>query len=413
MTLRSWAGPVALLVLVCAGMPGSARAQAALERVAEATQVTGVVFDDRDGDGVQGPRDPGIAGVAVTDQISVVVTDAAGRFVMTARGYGLVSVDRPDGWDVVGPFWRSLSGAAVELAFPLRRAASPRAFTFVHASDTHVSEASVDRLRRLRQVVDSLQPAFVLITGDLVRDALRVGEEEASGYYRMFVEEIAAFRVPVYTVPGNHEKFGIERQSSLVGREHPLYGNRMYRSFLGPDYYAFSYGGVRFLGLNSVDYDDLWYHGHVDSLQVAWIRAELGRAPSDEPIVTFNHIPFVSGAEARVGYDEAGPAPSVIRTDGKARFRHTVYNHEEVLGLIGGRLEIALGGHIHMRETLEYRTQAGVQRLHQAAAIVGPGPGQASPYGPLSGFTLYRVERGRVDEGTFLALDPPRGSRRP
>jgi len=406
MTHRAATTLATLWALLGIAAPTPAGAQAALERVAAPTRVTGVVFDDRDGDGVHGPDEPGVAGVAVTDQVVVAVTDDRGRFVLEASGYGLVSVDRPDGWQVIGPFWRSVAGPVAQVSFPVRRGEAPREFTFVHASDTHVSEASVSRLRRLRQMVDSLRPAFVVITGDLVRDALRVTEEEASGYYRLFVDEIASFGAPVYTVPGNHEKFGIERHSSLVGKDHPLSGNRMYRSFLGPDYYAFTYGGVRFLGLNSVDYDDLWYHGHVDSVQVAWIRAEMDRAPIDEPVVTFNHIPFVSGGEVRGGYEEAGPAPSVIRIDGKPHFRHTVYNHEEVLTLIGGRLEIALAGHIHMRESLEYRTQAGIQRLQQAAAIVGPVPGQASPYGPLSGFTLYRVEGGHVDNGTFVALDP-------
>jgi hypothetical protein len=43
----------------------------------------------------------------------------------------------------------------------------------------------------MREMVDSLQPAFVLITGDLVRDALRVPEEEARGYYELLERELA------------------------------------------------------------------------------------------------------------------------------------------------------------------------------------------------------------------------------
>ncbi len=224
------------------------------------------------------------------------------------------------------------------------------------------------------------------------------------------IGELARFAVPVYTVPGNHEKFGIERASSLVSPSHSLYGNRMYRSYLGPDYYSFSYGGVRFLGLNTVDYLDQWYNGHVDSLQVAWIARELERAPTAEPIVTFNHIPFVSGGEARGGYQEGGLAPTSIRVDGVEYFRHNVRNHEEVLGMIGARLELALAGHIHMRETITYTTGGGIQRLQTAAAVVGPTPGRVDAYGPVSGVTLYRVHDGQVDDGTFLPLDPPGGT---
>ena len=61
----------------------------------------------------------------------------------------------------------------------------------------------------MREKVKALRPDFVLITGDLVRDALRVPEAEARGYYEMFVAERVLFEVPGFTVPGNHEIFGI------------------------------------------------------------------------------------------------------------------------------------------------------------------------------------------------------------
>jgi hypothetical protein len=40
------------------------------------------------------------------------------------------------------------------------------------------------------------------------------------------MKERAAFRTPVFTVPGNHENFGIERDTSHVPTTHPLYGAR-------------------------------------------------------------------------------------------------------------------------------------------------------------------------------------------
>ena len=64
--------------------------------------------------------------------------------------------------------------------------------------------------------------------------------------------------MPVWSVPGNHEIFGIERHLSLVSPKHPLYGKGMYRQRLGPNYYSFTHGGVHFVGLDSVDIADLW-----------------------------------------------------------------------------------------------------------------------------------------------------------
>jgi predicted MPP superfamily phosphohydrolase len=389
------------LIALC---PAALGAQAQLERVEEAVPVVGAVYLDGNANGVRDTGEPGIEGVVVSDQVQVVTTDRDGRYSLSARGYGLVFVSQPDGYASVGPFWRRADPAGTDFGLTARQTSST--FTFVHASDTHLSEASVDRLRRVREMVDSLQPAFVLITGDLIRDALRVTEEEARGYYELLERELEKFTVPVFTVPGNHEKFGIERHLSLVAPTHPLYGNRMYRHYRGPNYYSFTWGGVHFLGLDTVDYDDLRYHGHVDALQVAWISADVAALPPDMPLVIFNHIPFISGGEDRAGLTEDGAAPSIIRIDGQAHFRHTVYNHRDVLGPLQDRLELVLQGHFHMREVLEYRTQIGKQRLITAAAVVGPAPGGANAYGPLSGITLHRVVDGRVDDGTFLPLDP-------
>jgi len=128
-------------------------------------------------------------------------------------------------------------------------------------------------------------------------------------------------------------------------------------------------------------------------------------------VVVFTHIPFVSGAESRTGYQKAGAAPSVIEIDGQSHFRHTVYNHQDVLGPIQDRLDVALEGHIHIREVLKYQTQGGEQRLITAAAVVGPPPGDGADYGPVSGITLHRVTAGHVDDGTFLPLDVAPGGR--
>ena len=366
--------------------------------------VRGIVFLDANGNGAFDSNEAGIAGVVVSDQISVVVTDSSGRFAIDAAGYGLVYVSQPDGYAVRGPFWRKASGRD-SLLFPLMRTPPVDEFVFVHASDTHVSEQNIERMRRFRAIVDSLRPAFVLISGDLVRDALRVPEAEARAYYELFVRELAEFNVPVYTVPGNHEIFGIERHRSLVSQTHQLYGKRFYRSLLGPNYYSFTFGGVHFLGLDTVDYDDLWYYGHVDSSQVAWIAHDVARLRPGTSVVTFNHIPMVSGAQMIDGFDDDSPAPTVIRVGGRASFRHNVSNTADVLAAIGGRLEIALGGHMHRREFLRYETPAGLRRFSQTAAVTGPPRGDG-PLGIRSGITMYHVKKGRVDDGTFLPLDP-------
>ena len=376
-----------------------------------APDISGVVFRDVNGNGVRDPGEPGIAGVAVSDQDTVVVTQTDGSYHLRAGGHGLLFVSVPSGYRSVGPFWRSVQQAASNTAIPLVAIPLATSFTFVHASDTHISEQSAPRTRVLRAMADSLAPAFVLITGDLVRDALRVGESEARGYYDLFAKERAAFKSPVYTVPGNHENFGIETHLSKVPPTHPLFGKAMYRSYFGPDYYSFNYGGVHFVGLNTVDIHftgegasyEGWYYGHVDSLQLRWLERDLAAIPAGMPVVTFDHIPFYSTADEIGGYEDGPPAPTLINLGGKSVFRHVVSNADTVLAVLAQRNHVvALGGHVHIRENISYERDGQVTRFENSAATVGStsAGGRQFP----SGFSVYRVVNGRVSEARFVRL---------
>src|SRR5262249_22312274 len=130
-----------------------------------AAPVSGVVFADLNGNGVRDPGEPGLSGIAVSNQDTVVTTDASGTFHLSGEGTGVIFVSSPAGYRSVGPFWKSAGTAP--LSFPLAKLAQGNGFSFAHASDTHISPASLARTQRLRAVVDSLHPDLVIITGDL------------------------------------------------------------------------------------------------------------------------------------------------------------------------------------------------------------------------------------------------------
>lgn len=369
-------------------------------------EITGVVFVDQNANGLRDPGEPGLGNALVSDQNGVVTTGGDGSFRLDLPGErGIVYVSLPTGYRAVGEFWRAVDSTSTgrPLFFPLAPVPESPDFVFIHASDTHISPASLGRTRRLRALADSINPAFVLITGDLIRDALRVPEPEATGYYQLFRQEMALFRMPVWTVPGNHELFGIERHHSLVSSSHPLYGRGMYRYYRGPDYYSFSYGGVHFVGLNTVDADDLWYYGHVDSTQAEWLSRDLAAVPADMPVVSFNHIPFFTSVETVNGYMDTPPAPTSITVRGKTSFRHSVVNAGEIIARLKARpYDLALGGHMHVREMLRFE---GIPiRFFQGAAVVGPSDGAGLEF--PSGVVVYRVRGGKVDDGTFVPLNP-------
>lgn len=366
-------------------------------------QVSGTVFADLNSNGRRDPGEAGLSRVAVSNQVEVVATDSAGVFTLAGAGSGIIFVSVPDGFRAVNRFWQRADSAP--LNFALAQSTRAEETVFIHASDVHIQKSSLPRMDRLRAIIDSVRPAFVVVTGDLTRDALRVGEVEARGYFELYRQESGRISVPVWNVPGNHENFGIERHLSLVAKTHPLYGRGMYRHYLGPDYYSFTAGGVHFVGLNSIDYEDLWYYGHVDSTQLRWLQRDLARVPRNVPIVTFNHIPFAAGAPAIAGYDDT-PGMTVLRVGGKEQLRHVVSNLDEVLKVLEDRpFPLALGGHFHERERVEFGLQGRPPiRFEQAAAVVGPG---GLPWLPMaSGVTVYRIRGGKISEGTFVRLDP-------
>src|SRR5436190_7751175 len=319
-----------------------------------AANLSGVVFIDTNGNGVRDGNEQGLRGVSVSDQINVVVTDQNGFYLIpTSKGYGFVFISVPNGYKLMRPFYHrvDLNSSNAHVDFAVTKTSTHTQFTFVHASDTHISDKSLDRMQKFKAAVDSLRPDFVIVTGDLVKDALRVPEKEASSLFELYKSETSRFSTPIWNVPGNHEIFGIERELSKVAVTNPLYGIKMYRSYLGPDYYSFNYGGIHFVALNSLEFDDMWYYGSVDSLQREWLKKDLAAIPPSTPVVTFQHVPFLSGGLSITGYIPEGPGRTLEKAKGKMRFRHVVVNAHDVLKILRTRpYPLALAGHFHTRQ---------------------------------------------------------------
>jgi hypothetical protein len=368
--------------------------------------VRGTVFIDRNGNGVRDANERALPGVIVSNQDAVVVTDSTGAFEIAAGPNGIVFVSEPDGYRAVGSFWRAVGDSVRSIAFAMRPAPPPRAFAFVYGSDTHIAPASVPQTERFRTIVDSVRPDFVLVAGDLVKDALRVSEAEARSYYELAGREFRSFAAPVRLVPGNHENFGIETALSHVDPANPLFGRAMYHHYFGPDYYSFTRGGVHFVGLNSVDIDGTSYYGHVDSLQLAWLERDLAHVPAHVPVVTFNHIPLVSAFTAMEGITDAPPAPTLITVKGKVLFRHLVSNSGEVLGVLRAHKHVlALGAHIHAGERISFINDGIQTRFEQSPAVIGPSG--SAPMTFPSGVIVYTVTDGHIDAGRFVPLSLP------
>ncbi len=372
---------------------------------ARSGSISGLVFNDANGNGVRDQNESGMKGVAVSDQVNVVVTDGNGFYnIPASKGFGYVFITLPQGYKPSRSYYQKIEGTGTAHAdFALIKSPGPTQFKFIHASDTHISDKSLDRMAKFQHVVDSVRPDFVLITGDLVKDALRVGEKEATTLYELYKSEILKVSSTVWNVPGNHEIFGIERELSKVSATHPLYGRKMYRSYLGPDYYSFNFGGIHFVALNSLEFDDMWYYGSIDSVQREWLKKDLAAQPATMPVVTFQHVPFLSGALSVAGYTESGLGRSLEREKGKLQYRHVVSNAHEIITILQTHpFPLALGGHHHARQWFFLETEGQQTRFEQTAAVVGPN--EDNSFVMPSGVVVYNVKGGEIDEGEFIRI---------
>ena len=182
-----------------------------------------------------------------------------------------------------------------------------------------------------------------------------------------------------------------------------MYGRKMYRQYLGPDYYSFNFGGIHFIALNSVDFDDQWYYGSIDSVQREWLRKDLAMIPPASPVVTFQHIPFISGQLSISGFTETGPGRTLEREKGILKFRHVVSNAVEIIAMLRTRpFPLALAGHHHSRQLYFLETEGQQTRFEQAAAVVGPG--EQGVLKMPSGVTFYEVVNGEIGESIFIKI---------
>ncbi|HEY5908863.1 MAG TPA: metallophosphoesterase [Vicinamibacteria bacterium] len=356
--------------------------------------VSGTVYDDANANGLRDAAESGLAGVAVSDGHEVVSTGADGGYRLEASGRN-VFVVLPADRRAVGSFWKAVAATA---DFGLARHAVPAEWRFAHLSDTHVHPGNVERMRRALAGASARGAQFALITGDLNQDALRVDEATARARMELYVREAQAAPLPVFSIPGNHDIFGVERHLSLVPTTHPSYGKAMHEQLVGPRYYSWNRGGVHFIALDTLEVDDLWYYGEIGDEQLAWLRKDLARVPPGTTIVTAGHVPLRTAAVFD-GYEAEGPMRSLLTVKGRAFYRHVVRNVPALIEALKPHpLTLALQGHTHEGERL--RLYDGTETRYHTAPSVTSTPGLPS------GFFVYRVRGGTIDDGERVLLDP-------
>jgi predicted MPP superfamily phosphohydrolase len=127
----------------------------------------------------------------------------------------------------------------------------PAEYTVVQLSDIHIGKYSnfvnkkKELIRLFTYINENIQPEFVILTGDSVD---WYNQKSKRNVYADLQEAILHSDSPVYTIPGNHERYA----NSLLFLYYPFTNLTPYHRFLNPlNDYSLNYGNVNYVFLDS------------------------------------------------------------------------------------------------------------------------------------------------------------------
>lgn len=222
---------------------------------------------------------------------------------------------------------------------------------FAHITDLHLRPPGISTLGRIdadrfaTRAIDAVIAKHddldaVIVSGDIAD----LGEEDA---YARALMLLSRFSVPVFVVPGNHDRTARLRETFIafpgVADAPPVAGKVCHTTLIG---------GVRLVMLDtSVDgLDTGLHHGEVGAAQLEWLDRILGDgAPA---LIAMHHPPFAVGIGFMDGItleDMDGFAAVVARHDNVKRIV-CGHVHRLIVGEVAGVPAMAIPGAAHQVE---------------------------------------------------------------
>lgn len=342
---------IALLVLSCAAWPAIALPPPCNG---------GIVWEDRNGDGVLDAGEPVLPGIKLSDGERIVTTDARGEYQLPVISGRTVFLIKPAGHDLpvrrdgLPDFWRHVQpdpgpvlrqgGLAQEFPscrnFALRRrapdarAAPLDVLLFADSQVKHAQDVDYYWRDIVQPLVGQHRAELGLTLGDVVDDDLSLLPD--------VLRTTMSLQVPWLFIPGNHDM-----DLDAATDEDSL---RTFRRHLGPDTFAWEDETATFIGLDDVIHQPGRTPAYVGGLredQFAFLRAYLPTVPKDRLLVLGVHIPF---------FDEG---PSGFRAADRERLFAMLRDFPHVL---------LLSGHTHGQRHWYHDASTGWRgagRLHE------------------------------------------------
>lgn len=222
-------------------------------------------------------------------------------------------------------------------------------FSFVFMTDVHVQwkRNAKEGFTAAVNKINEIHPNFVITGGDLISDALEQKLPRADSLYNLYLDVTSNLQMNVYNTVGNHEVFGLYKNSG-VSPDNPDFGKNLFLRKMNYDktYKSFNYKGWHFILLDGIGFTkDRKYYGHIDSLQIEWLKKDLKGISKTTPIVMSVHIPFFSIYKQMTN----GPTAAFGGNE-------VIVNALQVLDILKGyNLKLVLQGHLHELEDIFYK----------------------------------------------------------
>lgn len=314
----------------------------------------GVVFEDRNRNGIRDEGEPGVRDVWVSNQRELAKTDREGRWQLPHDNDTMFFVVKPRNWmtpvdkhnkplffymhrpagsppNLKYPGLKPTGPLPDSIDFALYKRNEPKEFSALFFGDTQPRDLrEVDYIARdiVEPIIDGKEKFdFGVTMGDVVFDDLSVMEPLNA--------LIGLIGVPWYYVLGNHDiNFDVPDDKGSDDTWERIYG---------PSYYSFNHGPTHFVVLDNVEWIGAeeakrrdpnrtagFYQAGLGEEQLEWLRRDLKTVPKDQLVVFMMHIPVMQNRDKSELYAIMAERPYALSVSAHTHFQeHHFINSEK------------------------------------------------------------------------------------